>query len=483
MFSKHADYGRLQYAEVCRMHRRMPVVIGKMEAMRTLQKQTDLRTDEMRLECLSTRRRVLYLLAAAWMLFEIATAPSKLLAADDGFNRVSGEHIELVTDLPLDDAIRELPAVFDAAFPFWCREFHVTPAECSDWKVTAYLMGARERFKAAGYLPSSLPPFQHGYQFGNDLWVVEQPSDYYRRHLLLHEGTHWFMVKRYGSAGPPWLMEGLAEWLATHRWNHQELQMGIIPSSREDVPMWGRITLIQEQLNDGLAPSLEAILRYDGRAHQSPDAYAWSWAAVIFFRNHSATRPVFDRLLGGALSNDGKATPQILQAIRSRKSLVRTEWAAMMTSLEYGFDPDRELARLALGTPELTGPVKFQLDTKSGWQNANVKVAVGQVFDVKATGRYLVQPDPVRNWESEANGLTLRYERAQPLGKLLLAIAEPMDKEPEFSERLACIPCGNAMRVKADKSGTLLFRINEYGTALRDNSGELTIQITPVAQP
>ena len=52
---------------------------------------------------------------------------------------------------------------------------------------------------------------------GREFWLFDQPTDYYVRHLLLHEGTHVFMVSFLGGCGPGWYMEGTAELLGTHR--------------------------------------------------------------------------------------------------------------------------------------------------------------------------------------------------------------------------------------------------------------------------
>lgn len=399
-------------------------------------------------------------------------------AAEDGFERLSGQHLELITDMPVDASIRELATVFDAAMLEWCRMFHVDPVEVVQWRAQVSLMLDRQRFKAAGLLPDSLPPFPHGFQWNDDLWVVEQPSQYYRRHLLLHEGTHWFMFRKFGSAGPPWLMEGVAEWIATHRWQEGKLQLGIIPKSREDVPMWGRISLIQQQLDDGLAPSLETILRYDTRAHQSTDAYAWSWAAVIFLQHHPSTKTAFGQLLKGQLKSDATATKQLQRALQPRKALLRAEWSAMLTGLDYGFVPDRELVQLDHRTNPLTQATSVAITADKGWQTTGISVAVGQKFHVRATGRYIVglQPKP---WECEPAGVTLRYQRGEPLGKLLLTIAEPQMTEAEFSQSLPIVPVGADATITATVSGQLLVRINETGAQLDDNSGNLSVTLTP----
>ncbi len=221
----------------------------------------------------------------------LGLGPASLSAQQlpEGFQRIEGKYIDVITDLPIDDEIRSLPVVFDAAMPLWCEEFDMRIEEVKDWHVEAFIMLRRDEFKRAGFIPKILPEFPYGFQYQNQVWVMEQPSAYYRRHLLLHEGTHWFMNRKYSQHGPPWLMEGTAEWLATHRWDGQTLTLGIIPKTKNEVEYWGRISLIQQQLSDGVAPSLEEILRYSDTAHQNVEAYAWSWAAVIFLKNHPDT--------------------------------------------------------------------------------------------------------------------------------------------------------------------------------------------------
>lgn len=416
-----------------------------------------------------------------WLALAILSSilwPSSWTVADDGFHRVSGENIDLVTDLVLDADILELPALFDAAMPQWCRIFHVDPAEAKQWRATAYLMAARERFATAGYLPAALPPFPNGYQWGNDVWVVEQASVYYRRHLLLHEGTHWFMVRKFGSAGPPWLMEGMAEYLATHRWHDGQLELGIVPRSHEEALQWNRISLIQQQLDDGLAPSMATILRYDSRAHQSVDAYAWSWAIVMFLKHHSSTSGAFEQLFESSLRDDATSTAQLLRSIQSRRSWIRAEWSAMLTGLDYGFQPHRDLAVLDRHPEPLASEASIRISAQRGWQATGIQVEQGQRVRIAAEGRYVVGTAP-RAWHSEADGVTLRYYRGQPLGKLLLAIAGPEREEPEFSETLPIFAIGSTAQWTVPAAGQILLRINESVAGLDDNSGELSVKFSP----
>ena len=90
--------------------------------------------------------------------------------------------------------------------------------------------------------------FENGISIGAEVWLYDQPTDYYRRHLLLHEGTHAFMATFLGGCGPGWYMEGTAELLARigSTTTTGELTLRIMPRSRDEVPMLGRIKLIRD---------------------------------------------------------------------------------------------------------------------------------------------------------------------------------------------------------------------------------------------
>ncbi len=120
--------------------------------------------------------------------------------------KLPGKHVTLYTDLASSPAVDALPEMFDQAFPQWCRYFGVDPAKHADWHVVGCMMRDPGPFRAAGLLPEGLPQFTTGYSVGKSFWVHEQPSDYYRAHLFLHEGTHAFIntIPGYGRRRGTW---------------------------------------------------------------------------------------------------------------------------------------------------------------------------------------------------------------------------------------------------------------------------------------
>ena len=191
-------------------------------------------------DCLIDRR---LLLVAACSAASVASAQTQWPAprpldenrlARAGVRVVEADQLTLVTDLPPSLAIDELPRVVAAALPLWSERFDVPMAGLGEWRLRAYLMRDREKFDALGLVPEEAGPFPHGWSLGHEAWLVDQPSDYYRRHLLLHEATHSFMMTELGGCGPAWFMEGMAELLGTHTWDGEtgDLALGVMPASR-----------------------------------------------------------------------------------------------------------------------------------------------------------------------------------------------------------------------------------------------------------
>ncbi|GAB5402111.1 MAG: hypothetical protein Aurels2KO_03420 [Aureliella sp.] len=389
---------------------------------------------------------------------------------------VSGKYVDIVTDMPMDDTIRSLPAVFDAAVPIWCKAFGVELDEVSDWHARAYIMRARERFVRSGLLPNHLPQFPYGFQWGNELWVAEQATAYYHRHLLLHEGTHWFMSRHFGNNGPPWLMEGLAEWYGTHRWDGENLSVGVVPATKQEVPGWGRITVIQQQLADGIAPSLETILRYGGTAHQDAEAYAWSWAAILFLKHHPDSRQAFHELFSQPMRPDQSMTRWYFRRLRTRWPRIRAAWNAVLSDLEYGFDPTQSMVQLSVSPKPIPAVANVQVDAAQTWQATGYRVEPGDAFSIRALGEFVLG-ETSKPWKSFADGVTIEYYRGNPLGQLTLAVMSPITREPDAANATEITSIGSSTDWTAKAAGEIFLRVNERVGGIKDNRGHLNVEI------
>jgi hypothetical protein len=308
------------------------------------------------------------------------------------------------------------------------------------------------------------------------LWVYEQPSAYYRRHLVLHEGVHGFCQSILGSCGPPWYMEGVAELLATHRWQDGRLTMNIVPANKEEAPMWGRIKIIKDAVAAGRPLTMDDILAYGPTAHREVEAYGWCWAAAVFLDHHPRYQAPFREI--SAYTRDRDFTARFGRMIGDDWPQLAGEWRVFVHELEYGHDVARTALDLAPGKPLSPGGATRTVAADRGWQSSGLRLEAGTRYRLRASGRYQVANRP-RVWWCEPNGVSIRYYKGLPLGILLAAVV-PDTMSPDATDALVHpTPVGLDAVFTPDRSGTLMLRINDSAGELGDNAGELSVDIRP----
>ncbi|MFM8434983.1 MAG: hypothetical protein ACKOBP_06505 [Planctomycetia bacterium] len=410
-----------------------------------------------------------------------------------GLRVLDSRHLTLVTDRPprADDGVEDLPRLFDEAFDAWCRHAGLDPAAHAEWRALGCLMMDREPFRAAGLLPAdgSLPDFANGFCAGGRFWMMDQSSPDYRRHLLLQEGVHAFMLTlRLAAAAPPWYAEGIAEYLATHRVEKDpagtpRFVATPIPVRRSDVEQLGRIEQLHALRDAGRAPLLADVFSLPPRAHATLDAYAASWAAVALLANHPAHRSAFAAAERGPL--DGGFTARLTGTPGFDAARADRDFAAFLADIDYGYDFSRSAIDWAQGKP-LTGRVEIAVAADRGWQSAGRSIAQGQRCSFSATGRITIgqtsrlsseDESPIR-LESTPDGISLRWYRGRPLGRLLVAqwVEEPAGGgRPRF----VVLAEGGEGSFTAAADGPVFCKINEPPGELADNEGRLDVTIAP----
>lgn len=403
--------------------------------------------------------------------------PGRLAA--HGIRHVEGPRLILYTDLAISPAIAELPRVFEAAFPQWCRYFGVDGSRLADWKCRAVLIGQAQRIGQAGLLPPELPPFRFGFARGREIWFVNPPSDYYRRHLLLHEGVHAFMNSILGSCGPTWYMEGIAEYLSTHRWENDQLELAYFPRRPEELSLWGRIRMVRQDLQEGKFLRLEDILALRPRDNESVELYGWCWAAACFLDRHPRYQHAFRTLPQIVRRPD--FSQHFRQSLGPQWTWAEQEWAIFVHTLEFGHDVAREAMDFSPGIPIPPQGKHVVIEADRGWQNTGVIVERNVQYEIVARGRYQLGQQPVI-WWCEPGGVTIRYYRGRPLGMLLGAIwPERQTVLSVTGSFLAPFPIGLHAVITPPETGTLFLRVNDSPAELADNVGNLTAEIRPVS--
>lgn len=394
-----------------------------------------------------------------------------------GIRELSGKHLRLFTDLPSSPEIDVLPEVFDQAFPQWCQYFGVDAAAHADWKITGFLIKDKSRFQQAGVLPDDLPPFRHGYSRGYSLWLYDQPSDYYRRHLLLHEGTHSFMSILLGGWGPPWYMEGMAELMGTHRWRDGHLTLGVMPANREETPMWGRIKIVTDGFAARRARTLKQVLNNDDRAHRDTEPYGWCWAAAWLLGQHPRYQARFRQLY--RLISSPNFNAEFRRLIGDDWDALAEEWQVFVATLEYGHDIARTAIDFTPGQPLPSSGKTVTVAADRGWQSSAIRLEAGTTYRLRASGRYQVAKEP-RVWWCEPNGVSIRYYKGQPLG-ILLGAVRPDRPSGGSSPLIRPTVIGLDYTFTPEQSGTLYLKINDSPAELADNAGSLNVQVSIAA--
>jgi hypothetical protein len=406
-------------------------------------------------------------------------------AESAGIRKLTSKHLVLYTDAPNSPAVDRLPEDFDKAVPRWAAYFSIDPAKTDNWQPRAFLVADGRRFAALGLLPPGHEEFENGISIDSQIWLREQPTDYYRRHLLLHEGTHAFMTAFLRGCGPGWYMEGTAELLGTHRIDPQtgELTLGVMPRSRDEVPMLGRVKLIHDAIADHRTLTFPAVMALEGRKQLGNEAYAWCWAAAKFLDSHPRYRDRFRQLR--TIVQDENFNDIVRQKYAKDWADLNAEWQAYIATLDYGFDFERMAINFETGKP-LGGHAHTKtIVADHGWQSSGARLEAGKSYDITAAGRYQIaeeQRDGVTiPWSCEPGGVTIDYHDGRPLGILLGAI-DSRDKSATGAGPTFANPTVIGLRatLKPTVSGTLYLRVNDSASKLDDNRGRVSVKIEAV---
>jgi hypothetical protein len=402
-----------------------------------------------------------------------------------GLRIFQARHLLLVTDAAEAD-VQGLPELADSLFDSLQQQLPpLRPAQDdSDFQVTGFLMDAPERFTAAGLLPDGDFVIRHGRHLGYRFWMRNQTSAYYRRHLLLHEFIHCWMMCEAGMQDIPplWFTEGIAEYFATHTINPP--QFGLLPPQLNGFEGWGRVTLLHEQAfgktgypveavpSEPTGLTLKHVLYPTDNQFISDLRYAQAWALVWLLRTHPELThrfAVINRVRSGRDFQNAFRT--IDKATLERLAVV---WLLMLDSLEEGFDQKRSFPELdpdwkslRPGSPKTT----LQIAADRGWQSSGIEAATELTLELTATGRCTVhdQPSP---WVSEPQGITISYHRQRPLGELTAIVIPRTTTEPARR-----IPIGRTASITLPANSELWLQVNDSEATRGENSGHYEVQI------
>jgi hypothetical protein len=400
-----------------------------------------------------------------------------------GIIATDSKRLKLYTDVPIERVKSIGPAV-DALYDALSKYFGPLPParDKSEFAVTGYLMADKNKFRGAGLLPARLPPFLNGRNQGLELWVNEQDTDYYRRHLVLHEFTHCFMYAIEDVQIPPWYREGMAELFGTHAVDSAgRYHFRMMPDRVEHFQGHGRIELIRSETAANRWKPFEEIEGIPAKDFLETPAYAWAWALCTFLDGNPRTSRKFRELGRHTTGAEFEAAAKALFAEGGDE--LRTEWSLFTHELEYGFDLPRAAIDFKAGKPLDAGQSSRSIDVAAdhGWQSSGVLVRAGSEYEVTATGEVTLGTVP-KPWVSQPQGVSIMYAEGRPIGQLLATIHRELASGDDES-MLKQIVVGRETRFVAPLTGTLYFRINDRWNSLADNDGHYRVAVRELIVP
>ncbi|MBC7966474.1 MAG: hypothetical protein H7Z17_11195, partial [Fuerstia sp.] len=406
----------------------------------------------------------------------------------EGLRIVESEHLILVTDLPLE-SVSDLPRLADALFATLEQRLGKQAPDLAGTKfqVTGFLMDARDRFERAGVLPSEEYPIRHGRHLGYRFWMNNQTADYYRRHLLLHEFVHCFLMSEYGMLDIPplWYTEGIAEYFATHRLHADVAQseFGILPATVEGFEGWHRIAEIRRHFNQepsvtgelaGIVP-LQTVLHPPDTTFQDDVQYANAWALVWLINHHPELQPEFAAL--AACRTRRQFEEAMARVPETTLRQLDQVWPLYLDGLHEADAANVRFPALTTLKPQgSTGdnalPAEFVMDVGQQWASTGLSLTAGQEIVIECKGRYVVE-ETTKPWFSEPDGITIDYVDGRPLGEVIGTIISA-----DGTQTTRHIPIGTYKKLQVPIDGILWLQTNDHWSKRVQNQGTVTVRVS-----
>jgi hypothetical protein len=399
-----------------------------------------------------------------------------------GIQRYESKRLVLYTDIDPELA-RPLPGLMDQAYAAWEEYFGPLPPDSAgtEFQMVGHIMSDRALFHEAGILTDDIRIHLEGVFRKQVFWMNDQPIDYVRRHLMVHEGTHCYMVAFPNPTNRfVWYMEGMADLFRTHVTDAAgHTRFRVFPTDRDNFPGLGRTPLIEKEVHKTGPRRVEDVSGLLANDFLNYDAYSWSWALCAFLDGHPKYRDRF-RKIGEVVVGRSHAPLDLRQIYMSDWTELAEEWLVFAGNVCYGYDIERTTLDFRPGQSLASAGdrIDVEIAANRGWQSSGVLVEPGQTYRIAATGKCVLATAP-RPWESEPQGISFRYHAGQPLGKLVATIRSPaLSETSPYTTMLHVVPIGRELQFAPQVAGTLYFRINDFWNELGDNSGSYSVVIS-----
>lgn len=272
--------------------------------------------------------------------------------------------------------------------------------------------------------------------------------------VIQHECVHGFCHLTFGSTGPTWLAEGLAEMGQYWKANQKEVEISTVPMS------FLQNVQPKRKLNDiaiDVGP-IPANMRMPSGTWQD---YVWRWALCHLLANNPNYSDRFKPMAMAMMQRTPGVTFQTVYGQVAQE--LSFEYDQFLQNVDNGYRADLCAWdwKAKFEPLENRREVKITVKAQSGWQPSGVIVKRGVSYDLAASGTWKIAaknkpigPDGDANQRGKLEGVILHeFELTEP------------------------IPLGSKARFIAPEAGQLYLRCRDDWKSIADNSGEIAVKM------
>jgi len=267
-----------------------------------------------------------------------------------------------------------------------------------------------------------------------------------------HEAVHAYCGQSFGTAGPLWYAEGMAE--MGNYWQPNDSSVHISP-------------VVLNYVQHSEPQSLDEIIRINNAQNLVGDSwqnYAWRWALCHLLANNTNYSARF-RPLGLGFLTEQRVSFEDTYGAMARE--IEFEYLFFVRHIEDGYRVDLcSWDWKKRFKPLIDVAASVRVEARHGWQPTGVEVKAGRRYEYTASGAWQIEKDgPELTADGDDRGA----------GRLVAAIFDDFSLGEPF-------PLGVSGVLTAPASGQLHVRCDDAWGKLADNKGAVTLKLR-VAKP
>jgi hypothetical protein len=264
--------------------------------------------------------------------------------------------------------------------------------------------------------------------------------------VVMHEAVHAFCAHTFGTTGPVWYSEGMAEMGSYWKENDSAVNCE---------------KLVARYLRGSEPKQLSEIVDPDQQTGDSWQNYAWRWALCHLLANNPNYAPRFRPLgLGMLTQRPGYSFERVYGAMAKE---INFEYHFFLARLEPGFRADlcgwdwKAKYRQPIGPAAIASTI----EAGKGWQPSRLLVKSGKTYEYSAAGA----------WTLSKNGKPLSADGdLAGNGRLIGILFDDYKLGKPFD-------LGAYGKFTAPSDGQLLLRCKSKWTELADNKGKMLVKL------